>query len=819
MTPTYQMLIQKLHTDFVLLDGGTGSLLQSRGLPAGMPPEYWNITHPEEIIRLHYEYLCAGSDVICTNTFGANGYKLKDAPYSQESLIKAAFANAHTAREQWYAHCDAEGLPRTPKYIAMDIGPLGKLLQPLGDLPFEDAVSLFGRMAELGQRYGADLILIETISDAYEAKAAILGAREYAELPILCCTVFDSTGRLMTGGTPVSVTALAEGMGVCGIGANCGLGPVQLQDVMEQFCSWASQPVICKPNAGLPRLQDGITTYDISPAEFALAMRPIIEGGARIVGGCCGTTPAHIAALRELLDTLTPCPLQAKEDTLIASYTHAVAIGHTPVLIGERINPTGKPRLKRALREQDWQYVQTEGVRQQEEGAHAIDVNMGLPGIDEAAAMEQAIRALQSVTDLPLQIDTADPAAVERGLRIYNGKPLINSVSGKGESLSAVLPLAAKYGGVLICLTLDDDGIPTSAKDRLAIARKICDRAAEYGIPKKDLIIDPLAMTISAGGLSANVTLESIRLLKADGFRCSLGVSNISFGLPSREAINAAFFAMALQAGLDAAILNVHSASMMQTYHSYLALTGQDPSCAAYIAYMQAHPMAAAPKTAAPAADAPDQADTLQQKLLRGMGKAACTQLETLLSDGQDPLALIDLYIVPALNAAGRAFEQGTMFLPQLLLCAEAATEALALLKEHILRRGQTATAKGRVLLATVHGDIHDIGKNIVKTLLQSYGFAVLDLGKDVPAEVIADTAAREGITLVGLSALMTTTLPAMEATIALLRRQPACKVVVGGAVLTQEYADSIGADFYANTAMDTVRYAEQYFAACTPAK
>ncbi len=797
--------IDLISKNFLVFDGGSGSMLQTLGLDAGQPPETWNIQHPEVVTRLHRAYYEAGSDIVCANTFGCNADKLKNISYCQQQLIEAAFGCAHAARDSFH-----DGKQR---FIAMDIGPIGKLLEPLGGMKFEQAVRLFGDMAALGEKNGADAILIETISDTYEAKAAVLGAKEHSRLPVFVCVTFDRTSRLMTGASVQAVVALLEGLGADVIGLNCGLGPIQMRACAEEMLRFASRPVMVKPNAGMPHLKDGVTSYDISPDAFAEAMRPVIRAGARVLGGCCGTTPDHIRALRKVLSAEQPIPIIPKQTTLLSSYTHAVVLGEKPLLIGERINPTGKPRLKRALKEQDWQYVQQEGVRQQDAGADILDVNMGLPGLDEASAIEQAIRSLQRVTDLPLQIDTADAEAMERGLRCYNGKPLINSVNGKEQSMAAILPLAAKYGGVVVALTLDEQGIPKTAEGRLAIARKISERAAQYGIQKKDLLVDPLAMAVSADPSAALTALKAIRLLKADGFRCSLGVSNISFGLPMRDAINAAFFTLAMQAGLDAAILNVHAQSMMQSYYSYLALSQKDPSCSSYIAYCAAHPSAQVqPSPALPPQNISGTA--LQNKLLRGLGSAVCADLQKLLEGGANPMALIDNEIIPALNIAGTAFEKGTLFLPQLLLCAEAATAALDLLKERILKNGRQTKTKGRLLLATVHGDIHDIGKNIVKTLLQSYGYSVLDLGKDVPAQTVLEAAQKENIRLIGLSALMTTTLPAMEQTIALLHRSlPDCKVVVGGAVLTQEYAGAIGADFYAQTAMDTVRYTELFFA------
>ena len=784
--------IERLGREWLFFDGGMGSILQERGLAAGELPETWNITHPDEIQSIHRAYLDAGSDIINTNTFGANALKFPD---NLREIVEAAVAHAKEARRQ---------AGREDAYIALDIGPTGRLLQPLGDLPFEQAVALFGEVVRIGAAAGADLVLIETMSDSYELKAAVLAAKENCDLPVLATVIFDENGKLLTGGTVDAVVALLEGLGVDALGVNCGLGPKQMVPIVKRLTEVSSLPVIVSPNAGLPRSENGKTVYDIRADEFASLMAEIADLGVQVLGGCCGTTPAHIRAMIEACKAKPFVPMAKKHRTVVSSFSQAVEIGGKPVIIGERINPTGKSKFKAALREGNIEYILSEGLTQEDSGAHILDVNVGLPEIDEPAMMEKVVTRLQSVLALPLQIDTSNTEAMERGMRLYNGKPMINSVSGKRESMEAVFPLVKKYGGVVVGLTLDENGIPDTAEGRVQIAKKIYDTAAQYGIGKEDIVIDGLAMTISSDSGSALVTLETLRRVRDElGGHTILGVSNISFGLPQREIINANFFTMALQNGLSCAIINPNADAMMRSYRAFLALTGQDAQCAGYIAAYGSQP-AAAPQAAA------DSAMPLGESIERGLRERAAEAAKAALQTVQ-PLELVNTELIPALDRVGKGFEAGTVFLPQLLMSAEAAKAAFDVVKDAM--RGAPQETRGRIILATVKGDIHDIGKNIVKVLLENYGYQVLDLGKDVAPEVIVDTAVRENVPLVGLSALMTTTVVSMEQTIRLLReKKPDARVVVGGAVLTQEYADSIGADCYARDAMATVHYADSVF-------
>ena len=797
-------------------DGGTGSVLQGRGLKGGELPERWNLTHPDEISALSEGYFAAGSDIVNTNTFGANRLH-----YPDESELKRIV-------ESGVDHV-REGMRRAGKtdgFVALDIGPTGRLLKPMGDLEFEEAVDIFAQIVRWGSKAGADLILIETMSDTLEAKAAVLAAKENSDLPVCVTVVFDEKGKMLTGGTVESVVAMMEGLRVDALGMNCSLGPVQLLAMAEKMVEISSLPVICNPNAGLPRSENGTTVYDLSPQEFAHACRKIAEAGVHVLGGCCGTTPDYIRALvaetRELPFT---CP-QKKHRTVVSSFAGVTEFGKRPVLVGERINPTGKKRFQEALRKGDIDYVLEQGITQEEAGANVLDVNVGLPEIDEPAMMETVVTRLQGVTALPLQIDTTNPEALEKGLRIYNGKPMINSVNGKEESLRAVLPLAAKYGGVVVALALDENGIPDTAQGRLSIAERIVEEAEKYGISREDILLDGLAMTISTDTKSAKVTLETIRRGYTElGLHSILGVSNISFGLPQREILNSVFFTMAMHSGLSAAIMNPNSEAMMASWRAFLALTDRDEQCSGYIAaYADRKDMVygLSPRNAPAAKAMPGPAagektgDTpgtsaLMNAVRFGMREQAAEQAQTALLEGRAPLDVVNEELIPALDIAGKGFEKGTVFLPQLLMSAEAARAAFDVIKEAMKSAPQKT--KGRIILATVRGDIHDIGKNIVKVLLENYGYEVLDLGKDVPAEVIVERAVREDISLVGLSALMTTTVVSMEETIRLLRqKKPETKVVVGGAVMTQEYADAIGADYYAKEAMDTVRYADRFF-------
>lgn len=791
-------ILEFLQDHLLYLDGGMGTLLQAQGLQAGELPERWNITHPDVITAIHRDYFDAGSHVVNANTFGANVLKYDETEL--EAVIQAALDNARTAK--------AQSTAPQPKWIALDIGPTGKLLAPYGDLPFEDAVDVFAKTVRLGVKHGADLIVIETMNDTYETKAALLAAKENSDLPVFVSNAYNENGQLMTGADPAAVVALLEGLGADAIGVNCSLGPRALSGVVREYLQYASVPVLLKPNAGLPKCDHGCTVYDVHADEFADDVAALIREGVRIAGGCCGTTPAYIAALTKATAELSPVPLTEKRVSCISSYTHAVAFGERPLLIGERINPTGKKRFKEALKARDMDYLLKEGITQQDKGVHILDVNVGLPDIDEVAMLTDAVCALQTVTDLPLQIDTADVTAMASALRRYNGKALINSVNGKAESMAAVFPLVKKYGGMVVALTLDENGIPDSADGRVAIAQKILDEAARYGIGKHDLLFDPLALTVSADQYAARETLKAVHRIRYElGCHVSLGVSNVSFGLPHREALNSTFFTLALGQGLSAAIMNPYSADMMKAYYAFCALNGLDEQCARYIAFAETLPQSATVTATPVTVKTENAASALQHAIIKGLKDNAAALTAELLTT-TEPMAIIQGEIIPALDVVGIGFEKKTVYLPQLLMSAEAAKAAFETIRETM---PQTDADKCAVVIATVKGDIHDIGKNIVKLLLQNYGFAVTDLGKDVPPDVIADAVVQQGAPLAVLSALMTTTVPAMEETIRLLRkRAPQCRVVVGGAVLTQEYADTIGADKYAKDAMEAVRYADE---------
>lgn len=793
------MIKEHLGKELLFFDGGMGTLLQEKGLKPGELPEIWNLEHKEDVIDIHRQYFEAGSNVVLTNTFGANALKFHDETYSLEEIINAAVENAKEG-----AKLGASKGQKT--YIALDMGPTGKLLKPMGDLDFEDAYNAFKEAAILAEKAGVDLVHIETMSDTYEAKAAVLAVKENTNLPVTVTMIFDERGKLLTGGSVPAVVALLEGLRVDAIGLNCGLGPKQMMPILEEMTRYTSLPVIVKPNAGLPKQKDGQTYYDVEPEEFAACMKEIVKMGACAIGGCCGTTPGHIRAMIGVCKNLKIRETTWKEDTIISSYGQAVILADKPLIIGERINPTGKKRFKQALKEHDMDYILREGITQQDNGAHILDVNVGLPDIDETAVMKEVVQELQSVTSLPLQIDTVDAHAMEQAMRIYNGKPMINSVNGKQESMDMVFPLVKKYGGCVVALTLDENGIPADAKGRVEIAGKIIEEAKKYDIDKKDIVVDVLTMTISSEPEGAKTTLEALELVrKTYGVRTVLGVSNISFGLPNRPIINANFYTMAMLKGLTAGIINPSSEAMMRSYHSFLALMNYDENCEQYIEKYAQTGMEPTAKTSAADMD-------LKMAIEKGLKEEAGHISEMLIKE-MDSLAIIDQYMIPALDTVGKGFEEGTVFLPQLLMSAEAAKGAFAILKQRMETDGETAEKGEKIVLATVKGDIHDIGKNIVKVLLENYGFQVLDLGKDVAPEKILEVVKEEQVTLVGLSALMTTTVTSMEETIKLLRREmPECKVMVGGAVLNQEYADMIGADFYGKDAMQSVYYAQRVF-------
>ncbi len=796
-----------LGRQILFFDGGMGTLLQERGLKAGEVPETWNIVHPECIRQIHKEYLMAGSNIISANTFGVNAFKCKNLPYTVDELVTAGIQLVQEAIQE--VRSSSNGGEKQPMYAALDIGSIGKLLKPLGEISFDEAYKTFQEIIVAGDRAGADLILIETVSDSYEIKAAVLAAKENSNLPVVVTMIFDESGKLLTGGDVASVTAMLEGLGVDAVGFNCGLGPEQMKNLLPQLTACCSLPVVINANAGLPMVVNGQTVFHVAPEEFAQSVKMLVEMGAGIVGGCCGTTPAHIQRVVELCKDMEIRPVTDKNLTVVSSYNHAVYFTRKPLIIGERINPTGKSKFKQALREHDMEYIYKEGLAQEEKGAQILDVNVGLPEIDEPRLMEEAVTGIQAIIDLPLQIDTSDTAAMERGLRYYNGKPMLNSVNGKKESMESVFPIAKKYGAVLVCLCLDESGIPETVEGRLRVAEKLVKTAAEYGIPKKNLVIDALVLTISTGQDNANVTLETMRRIRYEmGFHTVLGVSNISFGLPERSRINTAFFTMAMNNGLSAGIVNPSSEPMMSAYYSFNALIGEDEQCMAYIA----NASQTADKTSAAPAQK-NSALTLEEAIIKGLSESAGEATVRLLEQNMDALAIINEKLIPALDVVGKGFEEKKMFLPQLLMSADAAKASFEAIKATLSKQGKNSESKGKIVIATVKGDIHDIGKNIVKTLLENYGFDMLDLGKDVDPELILKTVQENQVKLVGLSALMTTTVVNMEATIKLLREHHAgCKVMVGGAVLTQEYADMIGADFYSKDAMGSVRYANALY-------
>ena len=794
-------LKDRLGKEWLFCDGGTGTILQELGLKGGELPETWNLTRPDDIKGLNRRYFEAGSNIVNTNTFGLNRFKFDNVA----EIAAAAVKICQEARHEAGRDDDA--------YVAIDIGPTGKLLKPMGDLAFDEAVEVFGEVIKAGAEAGADVVVIETISDAYEAKAAVVAAHEVCDLPVIVTCVYDDSGKLLTGGGVEGTVAMLEGLKVDAIGVNCGFGPEQMLPIVKRLTECCSLPIVVNPNAGLPRTEGGKTVFDVMPDEFCGIMKQIAALGVHVMGGCCGTTPDYISKLVETIKPLEFKAPVAKHKTYVTSSSECVEIGAKPVIIGERINPTGKKRFKQALRDNDVDYILTEGLNQEEAGADILDVNVGLPEIDEPSMMENIVLSLQSVTTLPLQIDTTDVKALERGLRIYNGKPMINSVNGKQEVIESVMPIVAKYGGVLVGLPIDEESIPASSDGRIAVAKKIYEAADRYGIPREDIVIDGLAMTISSEPDSAKVTLDTVRRVRDElGGHSILGVSNISFGLPARELINSNFLTMAMQNGLSCAIINPCNGAMMISYRSFLALMNLDPQCAGYIsAYADYVPGNSASASAAKKNASSGGTLTLGEAIERGVTGRAAEAMKEEIDAGKEPLEVINDVLIPALDKVGKGFEKGTVFLPQLLMSADAAKSAFDVVKQSMA--GKPRTVKGKVILATVKGDIHDIGKNIVKVMLENYGYDVIDLGKDVPPEAIVEAAIKDDVKVVGLSALMTTTVVSMEETIKLLReKKPDTKVVVGGAVMTHEYADKIGADAYAKDAMQTVRYCDIIF-------
>lgn len=757
-------------------DGGMGTMLN---LKAGELPELLNINDPERVYAIHKAYADAGCNIISANTFGANRFKYDNV----DEIVKSAVKNAK----------------RTGKKVALDIGPTGKLLKPMGDLDFEECVDIFADVVKAG-RDEADLVLLETFGDLYEIKAAMLAVKENCDLPLVVSMIFDEKARLLTGADVRTACAVVEGLGADAIGFNCGLGPKQMIPLVEELEKHASIPILVMPNAGLPESVNGETIFNVDPDEFASYMTQIAKMGVSYLGGCCGTTPAHLKAMIEATKDIEDKVPEFKNETIVASYSKSVDLSEGAV-IGERINPTGKKLMKEALRNKDMDYVLRQGITQTEAGAHILDVNMGLPEIDEKEMLCSGVYELQSVLPVPLQLDSGDAEAMEAALRLYNGKAMINSVNGKEKSMKEVFPLAKKYGGVVVCLCLDEDGIPSTAQGRIAIAKKIIKRAAEYGIDKKNLAVDALVMTISTDTNNAIETLNAVDYIRNTlGVNTVLGVSNISFGLPNREAVNTAFYTLAMSRGLSAGIINPNSRPMMNAFYSYKALAGKDESCQEYI-------------KSAVDTEIVQKTENLDLKtaIIKGMKEESARCAKELL-ENTESLVIINDYIIPALDVVGDGFEKNTIFLPQLLMSADSAKAAFDEIKAHFVMSGAEQVKGEKIIIATVEGDIHDIGKNIVKVLLQNYGFDVMDLGKDVKCEKVLEEAQKNNVKLVGLSALMTTTVPNMEKTIKLLHDNTDAKVFVGGAVLTRDYAKMINADFYAKDAMESVRIAQEFF-------
>lgn len=779
-------ILEAIRSKRLYFDGGTGTVLQKCGLLPGEAPEVMNRRCPDAVKRLHLEYISAGADIIKTNTFGINALRYENV--EDELVIALGIAR------------DAVAESGREVYVAFDVGPTGRMLKPYGDLDFEEAVRIFARNMRCAEALGADLILIETVSDIYELKAAVLAAKECSSLPIFVTCAFGADGKLLTGADPLAVVSLLEGLGVSALGMNCSVGPDKMKPALIQLARYSSLPIIVNPNAGLPTVVGGETVYDLTPEAFAAAVAELADLGATVLGGCCGTTPEYISRLVAATEDKPYSLPEIKDFAVVSSYTHGVIIGENSLIVGERLNPTGKPKLKEALRNGDISYLLSVALEQETCGAHILDVNVGLAGIDEVEMMGRVIPAIQSVTDLPLQIDTGSAEAMERALRIYSGRPLINSVNGSEESLSKILPLAKKYGGVVIALTMDEKGIPESADGRVEIAHRIATEAEKYGIRRCDIVFDPLVLTVASGADNANVTLEAVRRIKAMGYKCSLGVSNVSFGLPDRDRLNASFYTAALFSGLDLAIINPSSDAMMGGYRAYMALSGRDTGCAEYVGYVSDK-----------SSDEPKKETgrdlTLRAAIEKGLRTDAAAICESLL-DVSEPLDVINTEIIPALDKVGEDFDTGRIYLPALLMSAEAANAAFA-----IVRAGspQGTSSSGKVILATVKGDIHDIGKNIVKLILESHGYSVIDLGRDVSANEVLSAVEKNPDAALGLSALMTTTLSAMKDTVALVKEKyPLVKIMVGGAVLTEAYAKEIGADFYAPDALSAVRWMQK---------
>lgn len=788
-------ITELIEGNFLLIDGAMGTMLQQNGLPVGMEPELFNLSHPEVLTAIHQEYVAAGADVITANTFQANRYKLpqEQLPEIIQQAIKLAQAAA-------------------PRYVAYDMGPIGQMMAPMGTLTFDAAYEAFKEQAVLAERAGADLVILETMSDLLETKAAVLAIKENTSLPIIATMTFQGDGRTFVGTDPVTATLTLQALGVAALGVNCSLGPAELLPTVAEICRYAKVPVAVQANAGLPEMEDGQTVYRISISEYTEAVAAMLDLGVSVVGGCCGTTPAFTQALRKMLNNRQPVALMPQRVTAVTSGMQTVVLNGKLSLIGERLNPTGKKRLKEAIRQKDFGYILKEAIDQVNAGADLLDVNVGLPEIDEAEMMVAAVQQLQEVVNLPLQIDSSDVRAIEAGARVYNGRPLINSVNGEPEVMEKIFPIVKKYGALVLGLALDKDGIPATAAGRLAVARRIVETAASYGIPKEDVLIDPLVLTASAQQDQVQVTIDTLKLLKDQLGVCTVaGVSNVSFGLPNRPLLNSTFLAACVGAGLDAPIINPLSEMMMTTVHALRVINHQDQDATVYIDKSQQLQISVSQGTNT-ATNQQANDDSLQTMIKQGRKEETPAKTRELLQT-KTPLEIVNEEFLPALNEVGAGFEKGMVFLPQLMQSADAVKQAQEVLKTELAKNDQQAISEGKILLATVEGDIHDIGKNIVKMILENYGFQVIDLGKDVPIETVVDTIREEEIKFAGLSALMTTTVQNMKKTIEAVKAAGLdCAFMVGGAVLNEEYRAFVGADYYAKDAMESVMIAKQFF-------
>lgn len=808
------MFKEYLKDNIVIFDGAMGTMLQKKGLNLGEVPEILNINEKEKIIEIHNEYIASGAKVITSNTFGANELKLSNTGYSVERIIDEAIKLAHIAAKDKDA------------YVALDIGPIGELIEPMGTLCFDRAYEIFKRQVVQGVKSGADLILIETMTDLYETKAAVLAAKENSSLPVIATMSFEKDHRTFTGCLPSSMAITLEGLGVDGLGINCSLGPSEIYPIVEELLKWTNIPILVQANAGLPVVRNNETYFDVSPEEFADIVTKFVNLGVRMVGGCCGTNPEYIRCIKEKIQDLKPIPISYKKISALCSPSNTVLIDGVKV-IGERINPTGKKLFKEALRNDDIDYILKQGISQIDAGAHILDVNVGLPEIDEAGMMVKVIKKLQSVTNVPLQIDSSNSEAVEKGLRIYNGKPIVNSVNGETKVLDKILPLVKKYGAAVVGLTLDDRGIPDNAYDRYKIAEYIVKKAESYGIKREDIYIDTLTLTCSAQQKEVVETIKALTLIKEKlGVKTVLGVSNISFGMPNRPLINETFLAIAMSAGLDLPIINPNDDAMMDKIFAFNVLYNYDVGSKKYIEkyVSEQGEKSLKPKVEKDTKLIKEDKENKKNKdneensklidfVVKGLKNDAVISVKKLL-ENHDELDIVNKYLVPALDIVGDEFEKGIIFLPQLIQSAETVKAAFEVLKEQLKNKESQAISKGKIILCTVKGDIHDIGKNIVKVILENYNYEIIDLGKDVPVEkVVQEVKKHEEPILVGLSALMTTTMRSMEETISALRQNNLnCKIVVGGAVLTEEYAENMGADYYAKDAKEAVEIAKKVF-------